>query len=113
MPKKSAAPSAKRKGRKRTYIVRINVDTLRSIAVISLEATSRKEAVDLVRGAIELTGEVAPLSLTEPKMNEEIVEQTASEEVSEEVVEETALEVAEEATEEVAEEIAESAEIAE
>jgi len=53
--------TAIKKSKKRDYIVRIRVDTLRSVAVMSVPATSRKEAVELVKGAIELTGEVAPV----------------------------------------------------
>jgi hypothetical protein len=59
------------KKRKRDYIVRINVDTLMSVAVIRVPATSRKEAVELVKGAIELTGEVAPLDIPEVVDEEE------------------------------------------
>ena len=76
--------TAIKKGRKRDYIVRINIDNLRSVAVISLQATSRQEAVELVKGAIELTGEVAPINLpslerTKDMIDEEIVEAAASE----------------------------------
>lgn len=93
------------KGRKRDYIVRINVDNLRSIAVIRVKATSRKEAVELVKGAIELTGEVAPqISLTENKMDEELrdipAEIDAESAPAEEAVE---AEVSEEASSESAE----------
>lgn len=86
---KSVVTKSKPKGKIRDYIVRINIDTLRSVAVISVPATSRKHAVELVKGAIELTGEVAPINLGKVNKNmfidEEIIEAPASEVAAEEV----------------------------
>jgi len=65
--------------RKKDYIVRINVDTLHSVAVIRVPATSRKEAVELVKGAIELTGEVAPLTLPEQETEDVVVQEEKAE----------------------------------
>ncbi len=88
MPRKSAV----RSGKKRTYIVRIHVGNLKSIAVISLESISRKAAVEAVKAALEIIGEVSPINLERTPMAEEETQ----------AVEET-VEATPEATEEVAE----------
>lgn len=86
------------KGRKRDYIVRIHVGSLHSVAVLRLQAKSRKDAVELTKAAIEITGEVAPVdlpnntSLERTNMDEEIVETPA---VEAEVPAEEAVESAE------------------
>ena|SRR5258708_535478 len=69
--------SVKRKGRKRDYIIRIHVGDLRNRLIMRVTATSRKEAVEATKAAIEITGEVAPLTINQKLKNmflgEEIV----------------------------------------
>jgi hypothetical protein len=46
--------------RKKDYIIRIHVGDLRNRLIMRVTATSRKEAVNATKAAIEITGEVAP-----------------------------------------------------
>lgn len=46
--------------RKRDYIVRIHVGDLRNRLIMRVTATSKKEAVEATKAAIEITGEMAP-----------------------------------------------------
>jgi hypothetical protein len=46
--------------RKRDYIIRIHVGNLKNKLIIRFESTSKKAAVEAVKAAIEITGEVAP-----------------------------------------------------
>ena len=78
--------------RKRDYIVRIHVGDLRNRLVMRVTAKNRKEAVEATKAAIEITGEVAPLTIKENNMSEkteqapvesvEAVEAPATEEVA-------------------------------
>jgi len=58
MPQKSVVQSKAKK--QKDYIVRIHVGNLRNRLIMRVTATSRKEAVEATKAAIEITGEVAP-----------------------------------------------------
>lgn len=89
-------PAKSVKKRKRDYIVRFHLPGLHNLAILRVTATSRKEAVDATKGLLEITGEVAPLTINQKLTNmfsdEEIVDEVASDAVAPEVTEEAVAE---------------------